>query len=113
MYRIGLLCFLTVMIFSCHRNVNMVYQKDVFKTISGKKISIKCYHHASLAIEYDGCIMQIDPVIDNSRGIDYKREGKADYIFVTHEHFDHFDPKAIEQLSKANTKIVLTNIAVR
>ena len=31
----------------------------------------------------------------------------ADYIFVTHEHFDHYDPVSISKLIKEDTKIVV------
>ncbi|MCH5320091.1 MAG: MBL fold metallo-hydrolase, partial [Paramuribaculum sp.] len=39
--------------------------------------------------------------------IDYTVMPKADYILVTHEHWDHLDPKAIDELSKPTTKIIL------
>ena len=32
---------------------------------------------------------------------------KADYIFITHEHGDHFDKEAMKLLSKERTRIVL------
>lgn len=32
---------------------------------------------------------------------------KADYIFVTHEHPDHLDAKAIEQLTKDETTLIV------
>jgi L-ascorbate metabolism protein UlaG (beta-lactamase superfamily) len=34
---------------------------------------------------------------------------KADYIFVTHEHGDHFDKDAIKLLSKEGTQLVMNN----
>lgn len=30
----------------------------------------------------------------------------ADYIFITHPHFDHFSPKDIEKIKKDSTKII-------
>lgn len=32
----------------------------------------------------------------------------ADYIFITHSHYDHFSPDDIEKLKKENTKIIVT-----
>lgn len=31
----------------------------------------------------------------------------ADYIFITHDHYDHFDPHSIKNISKENTKIIV------
>ncbi|HFI0463150.1 TPA: MBL fold metallo-hydrolase [Streptococcus suis] len=30
----------------------------------------------------------------------------ADYIFITHNHYDHFSPEAIEAVKKASTKLI-------
>ncbi len=30
----------------------------------------------------------------------------ADYIFITHEHYDHFEPESIEKLKKADTRLI-------
>ena len=32
----------------------------------------------------------------------------ADFIFITHSHYDHFSPEDIAKIKKANTKIVIT-----
>ena len=31
----------------------------------------------------------------------------ADYIFITHDHYDHFSPESIEKIIKADTVIVV------
>ena len=31
----------------------------------------------------------------------------ADYIFITHDHYDHYDEKSIEKVKKENTKIIV------
>ena len=31
----------------------------------------------------------------------------ADYIFITHDHYDHYDKESINNISKDNTKIIL------
>ena len=80
---------------------------DVYTTRSGKQVSFTFIKHASLEIKYDGLSIQIDPVQKLPPETDYSRFGKADFIFVTHEHFDHFDTDAIAALSNEQTKVVL------
>ena len=83
------------------------YETDAFKTKSGKTITFHALMHASIRVEYDGKEIAIDPVQKlRDRTIDYSSMPKADYIFVTHEHMDHFDRNAIKQLSSDNTKLI-------
>ena len=70
---------------------------------------IKVYgKHGSLEIRYRGLSIQIDPVTKlGERVTDYAAEfPKADFIFVTHEHFDHCDKDAITALSVKKTQLV-------
>lgn len=81
-------------------------KKDVFITKNGKKITITAIKHASLEIEYEGLHIETDPVTDGAKPVtDYKQFDKADIILVTHNHYDHLDKQAIEDLSKPTTKI--------
>ena len=49
----------------------------------------------------------MDPVTKlNNRIVHYEAFPKADYILVTHEHFDHFDTIAIKTITKSSTKLV-------
>lgn len=83
------------------------YEVDEFKTKSGK--TVKCYAlvHASIRIEYDGREIQIDPVTKlGNRTIDFTTMPKADYLLVTHEHFDHFDKAAIKTLTGEKTRFI-------
>ncbi|MCH5227690.1 MAG: MBL fold metallo-hydrolase [Muribaculaceae bacterium] len=74
----------------------------------GEKINITLFKHASLAVEYKGLEIYVDPVTKVAdTQIDYENMPKADYILVTHEHWDHLDPVAINELSKPSTKIIL------
>ena len=82
-------------------------QEDVYTTRSGKQVTFTFIKHASLEIKYDGLSIQIDPVSKMQPETDYSKFGKADYIFVTHEHFDHFDQDAIATLTGDKTKILL------
>lgn len=83
------------------------YEVDEFKTKSGKTVRFHALMHASIRVEYDGKEIEIDPVQKlRDRIVDYSVMPKADYIFVTHEHMDHFDRNAIKQLSSENTKLI-------
>ena len=82
-------------------------QEDVFATRSGKEVTFTFIKHASLEIKYDGLSIQIDPVSKMQPETDYSQFVKSDFIFVTHEHFDHFDKDAISTLAGEHTKIVL------
>ena len=84
------------------------YETDVFKTKSGKMVKFHALVHASIRIEYDSKEIEIDPVRKlGNKTIDYSAMPKADYIFVTHEHGDHFDKEAIKLLSNEGTKLVM------
>ena len=79
------------------------YQTDEL-TIRDHKLRLTFFAHASIAIEYEGRRIYVDPVMENA---DYERLPKADVILVTHSHYDHFDMAAIESLYTAETSIRL------
>lgn len=89
-------------------DVTDTYEVDVFKTKSGKTVKFHALIHSSIRIEYDGKEIEIDPVTKlGSKTINYIEMPKADYIFVTHEHGDHFDKEAIKQLTGEKTHLVM------
>ena len=90
----------------------MDFQTDTFKTKEGKPVTITAIKHASLRIQYDGLEIQVDPVEKYAPETDYSKFPKADFILVTHEHFDHFDRDAIAALKKDGTQ-VFANPAVQ
>jgi len=55
--------------------------------------------HDSFRIEDQGKQIYIDPWKLSANAI------KADYIFVTHSHYDHFSKQDIEKITKETTKI--------
>ena len=84
------------------------YEVDEFTTKSGKSVRFHALMHACIRIEFDGKEIQIDPVRKlGNRTVDYSSMPKADYIFVTHEHGDHYDANAIKQLSADKTQLVM------
>ena len=83
------------------------YEVDVFKTKSGKTVKFHALVHASIRMEYDGKEIEIDPVTKlGNKTINYSAMPKADYIFITHEHGDHFDKEAIKQLTGDKTQLI-------
>ena len=80
---------------------------DSFTTKSGKTVKFHALVHSSIRIEYDGKEIMVDPVTKlGDKVIDYTTLPKAEYIFVTHEHFDHLDTAAIKQLTGDNTQLI-------
>ena len=83
------------------------YEVDSFATESGKTLNFNALMHACIRIEFDGKEIEIDPVRQlGDRAIDYTAFPKADYIFVTHEHHDHYDTAAIATLTKIETQVI-------
>jgi L-ascorbate metabolism protein UlaG (beta-lactamase superfamily) len=83
------------------------FEKDIFKTRSGK-LTIHFVGHASLIFEFNNKVIHVDPW---SQLADYSKLPKADIILITHHHFDHLDTNAISLISKEGTQIVLTSSA--
>ncbi len=84
------------------------YEIDVFKTKSGKTVKFHAFMHSSMRIEFDGKEIEIDPVSKmGNRVVNYSAMPQADYLFVTHEHGDHYDAAAIQQLSSEKTKLIM------
>ena len=63
-------------------------------------MKIEVIHHASIRLE-DEKIIYFDPY-------DIKEEKHdADYIFITHDHYDHYDEDAIKKVKNNQTKIIV------
>ncbi len=77
---------------------------DSFTTQSGTEVKIHFIKHASLILEIDGKLVYVDPV--GLYGTDFAKLPKADAVMVTHEHHDHYDPAAIETVSKPETRLI-------
>jgi L-ascorbate metabolism protein UlaG (beta-lactamase superfamily) len=83
---------------------------DIVKTAEGGELKVIFFGHGSIAFEYDGRHIYIDPVSDFA---DYSRLPKADLILVGHQHGDHLDPEAIMALYKYETVGFGSGVAVR
>jgi len=80
------------------------FETDVVKTAGGK-LEITFIGHATLMFTFGGKIIHVDPF---SRLTDYSKLPQADMILLTHEHRDHLDLKALDNLRADKTKIILT-----
>lgn len=66
---------------------------------------IRVLHQNAIRIEADGRVLYFDPYGVQDAPHD------ADYIFVTHDHYDHFSPEDIGRVSKADTTLVVPESA--
>ncbi|KPK74566.1 MAG: metal-dependent hydrolase [Phycisphaerae bacterium SM23_30] len=82
------------------------FENDFIRTSAGN-LMITFIGHGTLMFTFQGKIIHIDPV---SSEADYTGMPKADMILITHEHGDHLDPKAIENIRKEGTRMVLTKV---
>jgi L-ascorbate metabolism protein UlaG (beta-lactamase superfamily) len=86
------------------------FESDVFKTAGGA-LRITFIGHASLLFQFRPASqahdlnIYVDP---DGRLADFSRLPKADLVLVTHQHGDHFDPKAIETLRQAPTEVFVS-----
>lgn len=83
-----------------------MFEKDTIQTNAGD-LEITFIGHGTLMFAFNEKILHIDPW---SQFTDYAHMPKADIILITHEHHDHLDPKAIEDVRTENTALILTPI---
>lgn len=104
-----LLLFLPLLLLSC-REGDTPEQRDSFYSKSGLRLVITPIKHASLQMTFNGKEYEIDPVSSYVRPIvDYTDKPKADFIIITNDLHDHFDPYAVSVLTKNTTNILLTS----
>ncbi len=74
--------------------------------------------HAGMFIETTGGSILCDPVMGPSffgswfpfpdnRGLDWERFGKADFLYISHRHRDHFDPTLLERYVPKDIRVLL------
>ncbi len=80
------------------------FESDLIQTPAGV-LKITFLGHGTLMFGFTGKIIHVDPFTDVA---DYSKLPKADIIFITHEHRDHLDLKAIEAVRTGKTVVVLT-----
>lgn len=101
-----LTCFTSLM--GCNAQNVEFASVDTFTTANGTSVYVHCIKHGSLSINIGEKWIYIDPVTDKVPPVtNYTTMPKADYILVTHEHADHLDALAIEQLTKEGTMLIV------
>jgi L-ascorbate metabolism protein UlaG (beta-lactamase superfamily) len=80
------------------------FGKDILKTDAGD-VEITFIGHGSLMFTYRGVVIHVDPF---SRLADYSNLPQANLILITHEHGDHLDTKALENVRTPKTILILT-----
>ena len=104
-----MMALIGLVVSSCgNGNVETAFPEDCisFMTPTGRTLKVACIFHGSLAFEYGGKVIHIDPVTQMGElKIDYSAFGKADAIFITHAHHDHLCPEAIDSLSCDKTAL--------
>lgn len=58
------------------------------------------YRQNHICLQADGRIIHVDPFRADTS------PENADFIFITHDHYDHFSPKDIEKTAKENSVLV-------
>ena len=86
--------------------MTVTFETDVISTSAGD-VAITFIGHGSLMMEFKGKIIHVDPFGELA---DYSQFPKADIVLVTHEHGDHLDLKALENIRTEKTMIVLTEL---
>lgn len=81
------------------------FEMDIIKTSVGK-LEITFIGHGTLMFTFGGKVIHVDPW---TKLADYTKLPKADVIFLTHEHRDHLDLKALGIVRTEKTKLVLTS----
>ena len=85
------------------------FEKETIKTSEGE-LEITFIGHGTLMFKFNGKIIHIDPF---SKLTDYGKLPKADAIFITHQHGDHLDPAALQQIRTDSTIVILTEICAK
>lgn len=88
----------------------MHHATDTLETPSGKPLYITFLHHASLLLSFDDKVIYVDPLKEYLEKTNYP---KADFVLITHDHYDHFEPAAIQEISTSQTRVVLNADAAR
>ena len=71
-------------------------------------LRVEVLGHASVRFDIDGKTLYVDPYGEVHN---YKGDTHADLILVTHNHYDHYDPKAYKEIeTPLTTYIVSQNV---
>ena len=78
-------------------------KKDVIPTSKGN-LEITFITHGSIMMSWGGFVIYVDPIAEG--GPDYKKLPQADFLLLTHDHYDHLDTEVVDILKKPGTEIL-------
>ena len=87
----------------CTVNAQVDINHDVINT-SGGDLTMYFVNHGTLMFTFNDIVIHVDPV---SRATDYSKMPRADIILITHQHGDHLDREAIQDITKPDTRLFL------
>ncbi len=85
------------------------YETDVLHTSAGD-LTITFLGHGSLLLLFKGMNIYVDVYGEVA---DYSKLPKADLVFLTHEHYDHLDPKALAHIRHDKTVLVYNDASAQ
>ncbi len=94
--------------FGCGGAKAPAYPTDTLTLRDGTQLTITFFAHASLSLRVgEDYSIYVDPV---SEYADYARLPKADLVLITHQHSDHFDRAAVDELTTRHSEILCSRI---
>lgn len=76
---------------------------DTIPTPEGGPLYITFLRHASLILTFGDKVFYVDPLKEYMGAAGYP---KADYILITHDHYDHLDTAEVKALSREETEVI-------
>ena len=104
MRKIHYVVFILLLTGAVHVSSQQQFETDTIATSAGD-LQITFIGHATLMFTFDDLVIHLDPW---SRLADYSQMPKADFVFITHDHADHLDLKALKHILTDETTLVYT-----